>query len=106
VTPGRSVTTTLAAAPLRDRYVASTQSHDVVFTGVVACALLIAVANVRTVLLVRTMQQERELAVRTALGGGLGDLTSYLLAQQALLVAGGAVLGIALASWLLRILGS
>ena len=104
--PGRSVTTTLAAAPLRDRYVASTQSHDVVFTGVVACVLLIAVANVATLLLVRTMQQERELAVRTALGGGIGDLTSYLLAQQALLVAGGAVLGIALASWLLRILGS
>ena len=103
---GKPVTTTLAAAPLRDRYVASTQSHDVVFTGVVACVLLIAVANVATLLLVRTMQQERELAVRTALGGGLGDLTRYLLAQQALLVGAGAVLGIALASWLLHILGS
>ena len=103
---GRPVTTTLAAAPLRNRYVASTQSHDVVFTGVVACVLLIAVANVATLLLVRTMQQERELAVRTALGGGLGNLASYLLAQQALLVAAGAVLGIALASWLLRVLAS
>lgn len=103
---GRPVTTTLVAAPLRDRYVASTQSHDVVFTGVVACVLLIAVANVATLLLVRTMQQERELAVRTALGGGFGDLSRYLLAQQALLVAGGAVLGIALANWLLRILAS
>ena len=103
---GRPVTTVLAAAPLRDRYVASTQSHDVVFTGVVACVLLIAVANVATLLLVRTMQQERELAVRTAIGGGLGDLASYLFAQQALLVAGGAVLGIAFASWLLRVLAS
>ena len=103
---GRPVTTTLAAAPLRDRYVASTQSHDVVFTGVVACVLLIAVANVATLLLVRTMQQERELAVRTAIGGGLGDLAGYLFAQQALLVASGAVLGIAFASWLLRVLGS
>lgn len=103
---GRPVTTTLAAAPLRDRYVASTQSHDVVFTGIVACVLLIAVTNVATLLLVRTMQQERELAVRTALGGGLRDLTSYLLAQQALLVTAGAVLGIALASWLLRALDS
>ena len=103
---GQPVTTTLVAAPLRDRYVASTQSHDVVFTGVVVCVLLIAVANVATLLLVRTMQQERELAVRTALGGDLGDLTSYLLAQQALLVTAGAALGIALASWLLRILAS
>ena len=103
---GRPVTTTLAAAPLRDRYVASTQSHDVVFTGVVVCVLLIAVANVATLILVRTIQQERELAVRTALGGGLGDLTSYLFTQQALLVIGGALLGIALASWLLHVLAS
>ena len=103
---GRPAATTLAVAPLRDRYVASTQSHDVVFTGVVVCVLLIAVANVATLILVRTIQQERELAVRTALGGGLGDLTSYLFTQQALLVAGGAALGIALASWLLHILAS
>ena len=103
---GKPATTTLAAAPLRDRYVASTQSHDVVFTGVVACVLLIAVTNVATLLLVRTMQQERELAVRTALGGGIRHLTSYLLAQQALLVGAGAILGIALASWILRVLAS
>ena len=103
---GEPVATKLVAAPLRDRYVASTQTHDVIFTGIVACVLLIAVANVATLLLVRTMHQERELAVRIALGGGLGNLTSYLLAQQALLVAGGAALGIALARWLLRILAS
>src|SRR3954467_1619354 len=104
---GTPATTTLpAAAPLRDRYVASTQSHDVVFTGVVACVLLIAVTNVATLLLVRTMQQERELAVRTALGGGIRHLTSYLLAQQALRVGAGAILGIALASWILRVLAS
>jgi predicted permease len=99
---GQPVSTKLVAAPLRERYVASTQSHDVIFAGVVACVLLIAVANVATLLLVRTMQQERELAVRTALGGGLGNLTSFLVAQQAMLVAAGAALGIVLASWLLR----
>jgi|tagenome__1003787_1003787.scaffolds.fasta_scaffold20979250_3 predicted permease len=103
---GKPATATLIAAPLRDRYVASTQSHDVVFTGVIACVLLIAVANVATLLLVRTLQQERELAVRTALGGGIRHLTSYLLSQQVLLVAAGAMLGIALASWLLRVLAS
>lgn len=101
---GQPVSTKLVAAPLRDRYVASTQSHDVIFAGVVACVLLIAVANVATLLLVRTMQQERELAVRTALGGGIGNLTRFLLAQQAMLVVGGAALGIVLASVLLRIL--
>jgi predicted permease len=103
---GQPVGTKLVAAPLRDRYVASTQSHDVIFMGIVACVLLIAVANVATLLLVRTMHQERELAVRVALGGGLGNLTSYLLTQQALLIAGGTALGLVLARWLLRMLGS
>jgi putative ABC transport system permease protein len=103
-TRGQSLPTKLVAAPLRDRYVASTRSHDVIFAGVVACVLLIAVANVGTLLLVRTLQQERELAVRTALGGGVRSLTSYLITQQAILVAGGAVIGLLLASWLLRAL--
>ena len=99
---GQPVSTKLVAGPLRDRYVASTQSHDVIFAGVVACVLLIAVTNVGTLLLVRTMQQERELAVRTALGGGFGNLTRFLLAQQVMVVSAGAILGIALASWLLH----
>jgi predicted permease len=101
---GQAVPTKLVAAPLRDRYVASTRSHDVIFAGVVACVLLIAVANVGTLLLVRTLQQERELAVRTALGGGFRSLTSYLVSQQAMLVAAGAGLGLLLAAWLLRAL--
>ena len=103
---GQTVPTKLVAAPLRDRYVASTRSHDVIFAGVVACVLLIAVANVGTLLLVRTLQQERELAVRTALGGGFRSLTRYLVSQQAMLVAVGAVLGLLLASWLLHALRS
>ena len=103
---GQPVSTKLVAAPLRERYVASTQSHDVIFAGIVGCVLLIAVANVATLLLVRTMQQERELAVRTALGAGLGNLTIFLFSQQAMLVSAGAGLGILLASWLLRTLSS
>src|SRR4051812_5887206 len=37
---GQPVATKLVAAPLRERYVASTQSHDVIFASVVACVLL------------------------------------------------------------------
>jgi predicted permease len=103
---GQPVVTRLVAGPLRDRYAASTQSHDVIFAGVVACVLLIAVANVATLLLVRTMQQERELAVRSALGGGLGNLTSFLVAQQVMLVAGGVAIGLLFSAWLLRELRS
>lgn len=102
-TGGQPVTTKLVAAPLRDRYVASTQSHDVIFASVVCCVLLIAVANVATLLLVRTLRQERELAVRTAIGGGVGSLTRFLLTQQALLVGAGAMVGLVVAGVLLGV---
>jgi predicted permease len=103
---GQPVATKLVAEPLRERYVASTQSHDVIFASVVACVLLIAVANVATLLLVRTMQQERELAVRMALGGSLADLTRFVAVQQVIVVAAGATLGLALAGWMLHALRS
>ena len=60
----------LTAAPLRERYAASTQSHDLIFGAVVACVLLIACANLANLVLVRTLQQQRELAIRSALGEG------------------------------------
>lgn len=96
----------LAAAPLRERYVSSTQSHDVLFASVVACVLLIACANLANLVLVRTLQQQRELAIRAALGGGTARITRHLFLQNALLVAVGAGGGILLASSSLGILQS
>lgn len=103
---GQQGKTRIEAAPLRTRYVTSTQSHDTIFAAVVGCVLLIAVANLATLLLVRTLQQERELAVRAALGGGMGRLMRYLFAQHLLIVAGGAVLGLVFAQWSLGVLRS
>jgi hypothetical protein len=58
----------VAAAPLRDRYVAATQSYDLVFGGLVACLLALVVANLSNLALVRALDQQREVAVRAALG--------------------------------------
>lgn len=87
----------LAAAPLRERYAASTQSHDLIFGGVVGCILLIACANLANLVLVRTLHQQRELAIRSALGGAPGRVGEHLLRQHLLLVVAGGALGIALA---------
>src|SRR5207302_9512249 len=62
---GQPMSTKLVAAPLRARYAASTQSHDVIFAGIVGCVLLIAVVDGPTLFLVRAIRQEAELAVRT-----------------------------------------
>ena len=94
----------LTAAPLRERYAASTQSHDLIFGAVVACVLLIACANLSNLVLVRTLNQQRELAIRSALGGGVGAIAGHLLRQYLLLVAAGGVLGVLLAGSSLRLL--
>jgi putative ABC transport system permease protein len=59
--------------------------------------LLIACANVANLLLVRASLRERELAVRTAMGGSRWALIRQTLAEAAVLAFAGAGLGLALA---------
>jgi putative ABC transport system permease protein len=65
--------------------------------GAVVFLLLIACANVANLLLVRASLRERELAVRTAMGGSRWALIRQTLAEAAVLACAGAGLGLALA---------
>jgi putative ABC transport system permease protein len=95
---------TVRAEPLAARLVSQVRLTLLVLFGAVGCLLLVACVNVANLLIARGAARQHELAVRAALGGGRLRLASQLLVESTLVSAAGGVLGIALASWLLRVL--
>jgi putative ABC transport system permease protein len=85
--------------PMHQHVVEEVRPAIISLMGAVIFLLLIACANVANLLLVRASLRERELAVRTALGGSWWRLVSQTLAEAFLLAFGGAVAGVALASF-------
>lgn len=74
-----------------------TQPAVIALAAAAGLLLLITCINVATLLLVRGLAREREMAVRSALGASRPVLVRQLLLESALLAAAGAMLGLGIA---------
>ena len=88
---------TLDMRSMRDELVGTARPILLSAFSAVALVLLIACANVANLLLARSGERQRELAVRAALGASPGRLRRQLLIEAAAIGVGGAMAGMVIA---------
>jgi predicted permease len=97
--PDAGPDTTIAMGNLRDEMVTGVRTAVLILFGAVGLVLLIACANVSSLLLSRGLGRQREMAVRMAIGAPRGALVRQLLVESLLLSLAGGAVGVALSTW-------
>jgi putative ABC transport system permease protein len=89
--------------PLRDHLIGtSTRVWMLMLLAAVSFVLLIACANLANLWLARASVQQRDAAVRAALGASRGRVVQRVLIESVVVSAAGTIVGLALAWWCVR----
>ena len=100
--PGPAVRSLTSGRSLLDDAVHEYKTPLYVLFAATGCVLLIACLNVASLLVARTASRRKELAIRTALGGGRMRLIRERVLESLVLTAAGGLVGLAFAAAALR----
>jgi putative ABC transport system permease protein len=87
-----------AVVPIKEELLGKARTGLLMLMAAAGCVLLIACANLASLLLARTLARRREISVRVALGAGQGRVVRQIVIEGLILAAAGGLVGILAAS--------
>lgn len=92
--------------PIREDLLGDTRLQLIVLLSAAACVLLIACANIASLLLARSLNRRNEMAVRAAIGATAARLVRQMMVEAMVPALLGGALGVALAPAAMRVLAT
>jgi putative ABC transport system permease protein len=92
----------IVVSPWKEAVNENYQHSSILILAAVGMVLLIACANVSSLLLGRAVQRQREIAIRASLGAGFWRVARQLLAESLILAVTGSIAGLLVARVLLQ----